>query len=152
MLSAQNDNSQSHFTGLSLGYSYSFNGKGEPQYHLLDVQLNKALEGGRHGGGFIYGFGTEVVLNANRSTIGPKIGGFIFYNGLAIGSEFVTYTDFENWTFRYVFSIGLGSPKARLTINPQVILTNKNYRPIHKGFVNFTWNFILDRKNETKTK
>ena len=133
--------------GLSLGYSYSFDGKEKSKYHLLDVQFNKGRFGGHHPGGFIYGFGTEILLNANRFTLGPKIGAHMFLGIFSIGSELVTYTDFDNWTLRYVFSIGFGIPKARFTINPQVILTNEDYRPIHKGYINFTWNFFLDKKD-----
>ncbi len=138
------------FKGLSTGYNYSFDGKDKPHYHLLDLQFNKGFRGGRHGGGYIYGFGTEVALNADQFTIGPKIGGFLFIGGLAVGSELVTYTNFEDWTLRYIFSIGFGSPKGRLTFNPHLILSNENYRPIHKGYINFTYTFILDEKKRAE--
>ena len=82
--------------------------------------------------------------------MGPKISGLIFYGGIIFGTELIAYTDFDNWTLRQAFVLGIGFPNARLTFNPQVILTNEDFRPIHKGYINLTWNFILKREEKSR--
>ncbi|AXP82935.1 hypothetical protein CJ739_3876 [Mariniflexile rhizosphaerae] len=104
------------------------------------------MYGGRHGGGYQYGIGTEIGLNTEKFTIGPKISGAINLMGIVIGTELVTYTDFDNWTLRLVPFIGIGGEKGKLTINPHLILTNKNFQPIDKGLLSLTLNLGLNRK------
>ncbi len=70
---------------------------------------------------------------------------------IAIGAELVTYTDFDNWTLRLVPFIGIGGEKGRLIINPHVILTNKKFRPVNEGLLNFIYNLNLKRKKIEKT-
>ncbi|WP_205958035.1 hypothetical protein [Flavivirga algicola] len=136
---------------LGIGYNYSFGDHNERDFHLLDIGINKASYGGLHGGGFQYGIGTEIGLNTEKFIIGPKIGGVMNLMGIAIGTELVTYTDFDNWTLRFVPFIGIGGEKGRLTINPHIILTNKKFRPINEGLLNFTYNLNLKRKKIEKT-
>ena len=131
---------------LGVGYSYSFGNSGEKDFHLLDIGINKTNYGGRHGGGYQYGIGTEIGLNTEKFTVGPKINGVFYYQFIAFGTELITYTDFDNWTLRLVPFIGIGGENFKLTINPQVILTNKNFQPVNKGLLNLTVNLSLDRK------
>lgn len=131
---------------LNLGYNYSFGDPNDKNFHLLDIGINKAMYGGRHGGGYQYGIGTEIGLNTEKFTIDPKISGAINLMGIVIGTELVTYTDFDNWTLRLVPFIGIGGEKGKLTINPHLILTNKNFQPIDKGLLSLTLNLGLNRK------
>lgn len=133
-------------TNIETGYSYNFGEPNNRNFHILSLGLNKTTYGGRHGGGFAYGIGTDIGLNTKNFTIGPKINGFIYYQFIVIGSELVAYTDFKQTTTRYVPIIGIGGEKFKLTINPQVILSNKNFQPIDKGTIQLTVNFPLDRK------
>ncbi|MBJ6369800.1 hypothetical protein [Snuella sedimenti] len=131
---------------LNLGYNYSFGDPYDKNFHLIDIGINKAMYGGVHGGGLQYGLGTEIGLNTEKFTIGPKISGAINLMGIVIGTELVTYTDFDNWTLRFIPFFGIGGEKGRLTINPHVILTNKNFQPIDKGLLSLTINLSLNRK------
>ena len=65
---------------------------------------------------------------------------------LAFGAELISYTDFNNWTVRFVPFIGIGGEKFKLTINPHVILSNKNFKPVNSAILNFSMNFSLNRK------
>ena len=96
---------------LGVGYSYSFGDPNDKNFHLLDIGINNTMYGGLHGGGFQYGIGTEIGLNTEKFTIGPKISGLINLMGIAIGTELVTYTDFNNWTLRLVPFIGFSGRK-----------------------------------------
>ncbi|XCF07517.1 hypothetical protein ABI125_06580 [Tamlana crocina] len=131
---------------LGVGYSYSFGDPNDKNFHLLDIGINNTMYGGLHGGGFQYGIGTEIGLNTEKFTIGPKISGLINLMGIAIGTELVTYTDFNNWTLRLVPFFGFSGEKGKLTINPHVILTNKNFQPIDRGLINLTINLSLNRE------
>jgi len=63
-----------------------------------------------------------------------------------IGSELVVYTDFKQVTFRYIPIFGIGGDKAKLTFNPQVILTNKKIQLIDRGAFQITINFSLEKR------
>lgn len=131
---------------LSVGYNYSFGNPNDENFHLLDLGINKTRYGGRHGGGFQYGMGTEIALNTENFIIGPKVNGIIYFQGLAFGAEIITYTDFDNYSLRLVPFIGIGGEKLKLTINPHVILTNRDFRPVDDGLVSLTVNLSLRRK------
>ena len=89
---------------------------------------------------------TEIGINTSKFTVGPKISGVFYYQFIAFGTELITYTDFDNWTLRLVPFIGIGGEKFKLTVNPHLILTNKNFQPVNKGLVNLTVNLSLKRK------
>ena len=134
------------YMNLNLGYNYSFGDPNKKNFHLLDIGINKAIYGGRHGGGFQYGIGTEIGLNTEKFIVGPKISGDINLMGIVLGTELVSYTDFKNWTLRLVPYFGIGGEKGKLTINPHLILTNKDFQPINKGLLSLTINLNLNRK------
>jgi hypothetical protein len=125
------------------GYLFSFEGPNEDNFHLLEFGINKLRYGGRHGGGFQLGISTEMGLNTDKFVVGPKISGLIYYQFLVLGSEVVTYTDFENWTLRYVPIFGIGGNGFHLVLKPQVILTNKNFQPVNKVGVYLGGSFPL---------
>lgn len=117
---------------IQAGYQFSFEGPNDKNFHLLEVGISKLRYGGRHGGGFQLGISSEIGLNTDKFVLGPKISGLIYYQFLVLGSEVVTYTDFDNWTLRYVPIIGIGGNGFHLVLKPQVILTNKNFQPVNK--------------------
>lgn len=135
---------------IGVGYSYSYGDTTEENYHILDIGFNESFFGGMHGGGLQYGIGSEVILSADKITIGPKISGFFCYTFIVMGAELVTYTDFNNWSLRLVPFFGIGGEKFKLTMNPHVIITNKNFQPMD-GLVNLSINLSLKRKKIEKT-
>jgi hypothetical protein len=134
------------YTNFEAGYSYSFAEPNHRNFHLLSVGLNKMVYGGMHGAGYSYGVASDIGLNTRNFTIGPKINGFLYFHFFVIGSELAVYTDFKKATLRYIPIFGIGGEKAKLTINPQVILTNKGYEPIDRGAVQLTINFSLEKR------
>ncbi|MGH1385684.1 hypothetical protein [Kordia sp.] len=134
------------YTNFEAGYSYSFAEPNHRNFHLLSVGLNKMVFGGRHGGGYSYGVGSDIGLNTRNFTIAPKINGFLYFQFFVIGSELAMYTDFKETTLRYIPIFGIGGEKAKLTINPQVILTNKSFEPIDRGAIQLTVNFSLEKR------
>lgn len=138
-----------------MGYNYGFGRPNNKKTHSLDFGTNTAIIGGRHLGGASFGFGSEFIFNSNF-TIGPKINATVYYQFLVFGFDFVNYTDFKNITSRFVPFLGIGFHKFRVTFNPQIILFNKNFNPINKGAINFTFNITLTKKkkhfNETSNK
>ena len=133
-------------TNFEAGYSYNFDEPNPKNFHLLSVGINKTTFGGRHGGGYGYGIGTDIGLNTENFTIAPKINGFIYYQFIVIGSELALVTDLERASLRYVPIIGIGNAKLKITFNPHVILTNKSFQPINRGAIQVTFNFSLNQK------
>ncbi len=129
---------------INVGYSYSFGDPLDKKFHILDVGINRSKYGGLHGGGFQYGIGSEFVLNTTNFTIGPKLSGIMYYQILAFGLEIVTYTDFNQSTLRLAPLIGIGGDKFRLTINPHIRLTNKDFEPINRGLINLSVNLSFE--------
>jgi len=144
--SAAPDYSYYDSINFQAGYNFSFEGPNDRNIHLLEVGIHKLRYGGRHGGGFQYGFITEVGLNTKEFVIGPKVSGVIYYQFLVLGSELVTYTNFNDWTLRYVPIIGIGGNGFQLVLKPQVILTHKNYQPINKLELHLSALFPLWKK------
>jgi hypothetical protein len=143
----QRERDDNHYKVLNLGLGYNYVGAqdGEKAYHFLDLGINRTIYGGRHGGGFQYGIGTEAGLNTNKFVIGPKVGGVLYFQFIAIGAEVISYTDFDKYSLRFVPIFGLGNEKVRLTFNPHLVLMNKDLLPI-PGFVNLTVNLKLGKK------
>lgn len=98
------------------------------KYHLLEIGLlrTKFLVT-RHWGGLGYYMSSEIGLNTKEWLIGPKIGGFLAYGPLILGSELVLYTDFEEESLRWVPFFGFGSNRLQITVNPHVVLSNKDF-------------------------
>lgn len=140
------------YTNFEAGYSYNFGEPNNKNFHLLSLGLNKTSYGGMHGAGYAYGIASDVALNTPNFTIGPKINGFIYYQFFVIGSELALYTDFKETTLRYIPIFGIGGERGKLTINPQVILTNKNFEPIDRGAIQLTINFCLDKRPRNDKK
>lgn len=133
-------------TNIETGYSYNFGKLNNKNFHLLSIGLNKTTYGGRHGGGYSYGMGTDIALNTKNFTIAPKVNGFIYYQFIVIGSELAWYTDFKKSSLRYIPIFGIGNAKAKITINPHVILTTKEFDSMNRGAIQLTINFSLDKK------
>lgn len=139
------------YKALNLGVGYNYVGAqdGEKAFHFLDLGVNRSVYGGRHGGGFQYGIGTEVGLNTHKFVIGPKVGGVMYFQFLAFGAEVISYTDFDRYSLRLVPVFGIGGEKFRLTFNPHLKLMNKDLLPV-PGFVNLAVNLKLDKKKIIK--
>lgn len=133
---------------ITAGYNYSFDGPNKKKFHLLEMGLMKSSHGGYHPTNVNWGFGTEVGVNTDRFLIGPKIGGYAGHGFLILGSEFVYYTDFHESTLRYVPYFGIGNHAVKITFNPHIRLTNKDFKPVNKGQVNLTISILRLKKRQ----
>lgn len=132
---------------LGFGYSYSFAEPHFTGFHLVEIGLNRSRFGGMHASGFQYGVSTEIGLNTENLVIGPKVGGVIYYQFFVLSTDLLVYTDFEQWSMRFVPGFGIGIDRFRITMNPQVILIHKDYEPVNRGVVNLSINIALTKGN-----
>jgi hypothetical protein len=138
---AQTDTSSSKTTGfrtekrtdLALGYNFYFGKKEEDdtssrQYHLLEIGLWRSrFYFHRHWGGFACHAASEVGLGTQKLLVAPKIGGFLAVGPLILGNDFALYTDFSESSLRWIPYFGIGANRFKLTINPHVVLSNKDF-------------------------
>ncbi len=131
-------------TVLTFGYNYNFGdkveGKRPKPYHFIELGVwrTNASVAGHHPFSATYYFANDFGLNTTDLVIGPKIGGFVSIMIMGLGGEFCYYTDFESGSLRFIPSIGLFTPYFKLTINPHVIITNKDFQNLNNGHANLT--------------
>lgn len=146
LASSQRKSNRYEFINLGIGYSYSFADPHDKNFHLLELGLNKSRYDFAIGGGFQYGVGASFLLNGEKFTIGPKISAQLYFTIFVLGTEFIYFTDFQDATFRFSPFFGIGYSFFQLTLNPHIILMNKNYQPIDRGLVNLSFNIPLRKK------
>lgn len=129
--------------------------KGAKDLYFLELSIWRTKYfGGRHGA-FIstYYFANEVGLNTNKFTICPKIGGIFTQAVLlifSIGAEVGYYTDFNTGSLRFMPSVGIHTHIFKLTAQPHVILTNKNFENVNQLHVNLSIPIYTIDKEEFK--
>ncbi|NER15951.1 hypothetical protein [Spongiivirga citrea] len=121
---------------LSIGYQYSFGEPNQKRFHLVDLNYQKSYSSGIHGSSLNWYIGNEFTVGNSVFLIGPKIGAYLSYGGIVLGSQMVYYTSFREDSLRYVPFFGIGASSFRLTINPHIRLTNTDFEPINRGSVN----------------
>jgi len=120
-------------TDLAIGYNFHFGKKDEKdttskKFHFLEIGIWRTkFFVTRHWGGFGYYATSEVGLNTKKFVLGPKIGGFLAYGPIIVGNDFSVYTDFSEGSLRWIPYFGVGTNRFKLTINPHVVLSNKNF-------------------------
>ena len=138
LLLAQVDTNNYVELSTSLGYNYSPE-KSKKKFHLIEIRIQRQNFGyGRHGGFSSLSSGFDIGINTSSFLIGPRAGVILGFGGICVGTDLAYYTDFKNGTLRLIPMMGFGSDRFRITVNPHVILTNKNYEPINRGHFNLT--------------
>jgi len=131
------------FEQLNIGYQYSFpdSNAGVSKKHLLELTFSKGQKmTNSHGSSIQWYSGTEIgVANTSFPLIAPKIGGYFSGMGMVLGSEVVYYTDFREGTLRYVPYFGIGGNRAKLSIQPQIRISNRSFEPLNRGQLNITY-------------
>ncbi|GAB4497935.1 MAG: hypothetical protein OHK0019_32450 [Saprospiraceae bacterium] len=118
---------------VALGYNFYFGKKDNNdsvsrKYHFLELGIWRSrFFFHRHWGGFAYYAASEVGLNTKKLVIAPKIGAFLAYGPVILGNDFSLYTDFSESSLRWIPYFGLGGNRFKLTINPHVTLSNKDF-------------------------
>jgi hypothetical protein len=131
-------------TVLTLGYNYNFGDKVDEKrpkpFHFIEIGVwrTTASVAGHHPFSATYYLANDFGLNTNDLIIGPKIGGFVSIMIMGLGGEFCYYTDFDSGSLRFIPSIGIFTPYFKLTINPHVIITNKDFQNLNNGHANLT--------------
>lgn len=130
-------------THLSLGYNFGIKDSTEnKRYHLLEIKFDKLQFDGYHGHSSNWYLGAEVGLNTDKFLVAPKVGGALSYGPIALGGEVVCYTNFSTSTLRLIPFMGLEFHRLRLSLNPHVSLTNKDFEFLNKGHLNITYRLI----------
>lgn len=140
-------------TVLTLGYNYNFgekaDGKRPESFHFMELGVWRTIASpGRHPFSATYYFAGDLGLNTSEFTIGPKIGTFVSIMIMGLGGELCYYTDFNSGSLRFIPSIGIFTPCFKLTINPHVIITNKDFNSLNKGHANLTIRVFKIKRTE----
>lgn len=139
-------------TVFAAGYHYNFgdkvDGKRPESLHFAELAVWRTAGSvaGHHPVSFTYYGGSDIGLNTDRFTIGPKVGGFISIMITGLGAEFCYYTDFNSGSWRFIPYIGACTPYFKLTFNPHVVITNKDFQGLNSGHVNLTIRVAAIRK------
>ncbi len=116
--------SQWHLTG-----GYQFNAqKNKENNHVIEVGIAKDINGGGiEPAGLAYYFANEFLFNSDKFSIGPKIGGNIYFWGVVLGNEIVYYTDFHENTLHWVPFGGFGIGVGKIFFAGHIPFYNKKY-------------------------
>lgn len=118
--------------GVIAGYSYNFDFDSDEANHVVEL--------GYKGAYYINFFLTSSInyyaasdfnLRLDNFFIGPKIGGYIGFNGLIAGSDLVFFTNFGGGSLRWVPYGGLGSHAFRLVFAPHVSIINNDFQEVN---------------------
>lgn len=142
-------------TALTLGYNYNFGDKEEGErpeaLHFIELGVwRSTVSTGHHPVSATYYFANDFGLNTDQFVIGPKIGGFFSLMMFGLGGEMCYYTDFNSGSLRFIPSFGLFTPYFKLTINPHVPITNKDFEHLNKGHANLTIRVFKIKRTDLK--
>ena len=138
--------SQWHLTG---GYQFNTK-KHNKDNHAIELGIAKDMDGGGvEPAGFVYYFANEFLFNSDNFSIGPKVGGNIYFWGVVLGSEFVYYTDFHDNTLHWVPFGGFGIGVGKLFFAGHIPFYNKKY-PINDFSVGLTIPIYSTSKKKIK--
>ena len=118
---------------LVVGYNFHFGKKDKDdstsqRFHFIEIGVWRTkFFVTRHWGGFGCYAMSEFGLNTKKFVMGPKIGGFLAYGPIILGTDFSMYTDFSEGSLRWIPYFGIGTNRFKLTINPHVVLSNKDF-------------------------
>lgn len=145
-------------TAFAAGYNYNFGDKvdGERPQSLhfaeLAVWRTAGSVAGHHPVSFTYYGGSEIGLNTERFTIAPKVGGFVSVMIMGLGAELAYYTDFDSGSLRFIPYIGATCRYFKLTVNPHVVVSNKEFMGLNAGSVSLVVRLAAIRRVEEVMK
>ena len=131
-------------SSLSLGYTLNFEDADSKKFHLMEVRFQKQKYGGRHPVFTTLSSGLDIGLNTSDLLVGPRVGGIAGFGGFFLGTDLAYYTDLDKGTLRLIPAFGIGFYQIRLSINPHIRLTNRDFEPINRFQANLTvrlWRF-----------
>ena len=121
------------------GYSLNFE-KNQKTNHILELGISKVIDsGGKEIVGYTYYLSNDFIFNSEKFSIGPKIGGNIYFLGIVLGCNIVYYTDFHDNTLHWVPFGGFGLGAGKLFFSGNVPFYNKNYQYANKFSVGLTF-------------
>lgn len=133
--------------GFITGYNYNFEDSDSKNYHLVEFGIIKSTYSNYyHPVSSSFYFSNELKLNTKDFVWGPKIGAYLGFWMFAIGAEAIYYTDFQKGSFRIAPYLGLGCHQFKLTINPHIKISHKDFLP-NTGNINLTIRpFVLKKR------
>ena len=117
--------------------------------HIFELGFVKVNDAGVSSPiGFTYYFATDFLFNSQNFSIGPKIGGSVYFLAVTVGSEIVYYTNFRDNTLHWVPYWGIGFGAGRIFMAFHIPIYNRQY-PINAISVGLTLPILrLSRKRE----
>jgi len=101
--------------------------------HFLEIGISRSLYSEPVLTNLNYHFINELKIYPDDFIIGPKIGGYFAFTIFTAGLDLLLYTNFKNSSLRLVPSIGVGTHRFKLSINPHVVLSNSDLLNVENG-------------------
>lgn len=135
-------------SSLSLGYTFNFEDADSKKFHLMEVRFQKQKYGGRHPVFTTLSSGFDIGLNTSDLLFGSRVGGIVGFGGFFLGTDLAYYTDLDKGTLRLIPAFGIGFYQIRLSFNPHIRLTNRDFEPINRFHANLTVRIWRLKKEE----
>ena len=130
------------------GYNYNFEDSDSKNYHLVELGIIKStFSNYHHPVNSSFYFSNELGIYTKNFVWGPKIGAYLGFWMFAVGTEAIYYTDFEEGSFRIAPYFGLGFHQFKVTLNPHIKISNKNFLP-NTGNLNITVRTFVFKKKK----
>lgn len=124
------------------GYNFNFSNQGENRdkpYHILELGIASSKDHRfHHLANFNYYFSNEFVLNNEQFIYGPKIGAYVGFGGFVLGTEVISYTDFNQSDFRFAPYVGIGAAPFKLSISGHIRMVNRSFTAVNTGSINLS--------------
>ena len=134
-------------TALYGGYSFNTGDTANKKSHIIELGIWKSNYVNHvEPVNFNYYIGNEFLIHDSKLAIGPKIGSYIGFWMLVLGTDLVYYTNFSENALRLVPYFGFGGHSLKLTFNFYANLSNKDFIYTNPVSVNVSFQLHSLRK------
>ena len=129
--------------GLYAGYNFNA-GSDRQNLHILELGIKRTYQISpiEPFCKSIY-FSNEFIFTDDKLMIGPKIGAYMSAMAITLGLESIYYTDFMGQTVKLAPYFGLGSNRAKLTLNFPINLYKKDFDYINPVTLHFSFQYLI---------
>lgn len=129
--------------GLFAGYNFNA-GSDRQNLHILELGIKRTYQISpiEPFCKSIY-FSNEFIFTDDKLMIGPKVGAYMSTMMITFGLESIYYTDFIGQSVKLSPYIGLGSNRARLTVNFPINLYKNDFDYINPVTLHFSFQYLI---------
>ena len=129
---------------LGLFAGYNFNVGADHQNHIFELGIKRTyqIDPFEPYCKSVY-FSNEFLWVDGEFMIGPKIGAYMSAMAITLGLESIYYTDFEGQSIHLSPYLGIGSKRARLTLNFPVNLYKNDFDYINPVTIHFSFQYAV---------